>query len=150
MIKVKGHVGEIAACLHDSEPRIVDLARLVRATCQNRRVFSVHSLPPPSPCTSPRSFSPNSRSAAETPFTTSFRTLSCLSHCCGKLASAPHQHADGISQFDQAAFRKVVKYLLSFVNKDKHADALAEKLLHRLAGSASSSDECPGRRWETK
>ena len=74
--------------------------------------------------------------------------LSCLSRIAAESAAAAAAAARVAAPastvapppalaFDQAAFRSVVKFLLSFINKDKHADALAEKLLHRLAGGSA-------------
>ena len=66
-------------------------------------------------------------------------TLSCLSRIVAEGREAAASSPPG-AVFDQAAFRTVVKYLLGFINKDKHADALAEKLLHRLAGSGGTKE----------
>jgi condensin complex subunit 1 len=63
-------------------------------------------------------------------------TLSCLS----KIATDNEQKATVASSssktttciFNRSAFKETIKFLLGFIAKDKHSEALCEKMLHRF------------------
>jgi condensin complex subunit 1 len=91
MMKVKGHVADMARCLEDSEPGVRALARLFLFELSHRTGAPIYNLLPD--------------------------LLSRLS-------------AD--ASLDGAAFSRVMRHLLAFIDKDKQTDALVDKLLARL------------------
>lgn len=129
MIKIRGQVGEVAICIVDEDKHIADLAKVFFLELSGRSHNPIFAILPD--------------------------TLACLS----KLATSGHSgsltNALSISATSSESivpvkslskdnFREVVKYLLSFIAKDKLADALAEKLLDRfgaisiLAGASAT------------
>ena len=95
MMKVKGHIADMALCLEDAEPSIASLARLFFFELSHRTGAPIYNL---------------------------------LPDVLSRLSADAALPADG--------FQRILKHLLSFVDKDKQADALAEKLVARLAEAA--------------
>jgi condensin complex subunit 1 len=91
MMKVKGHIADMARCLEDETASIAALARLFFFELSHRTGAPIYSLLPDA--------------------------LSALS-------------AD--ASLSEESFAKIMKHLLSFVDKDKQTDALVEKLLARM------------------
>jgi condensin complex subunit 1 len=95
MMKVKGHIADMALCLEDAEPSIASLARLFFFELSHRTGAPIYNL---------------------------------LPDVLSRLSADAALPADG--------FQRILKHLLSFVDKDKQADALAEKLVARMAEAA--------------
>jgi len=126
MVKVKGQVGEIAVCLSDPDQRISDLTRVFFTELSKRSSNPIYNILPD--------------------------TLSCLSRLASgeaqnqEFAAAIVADAAGVTggpspvalrQLDRETFREIVRFLLSFIGKDKQSDSLAEKLLHRFESTAA-------------
>ena len=95
MMKVKGHIADMALCLEDPEPSIASLARLFFFELSHRTGAPIYNL---------------------------------LPDVLSRLSADAALPADG--------FQRILKHLLSFVDKDKQADALAEKLVARMADAS--------------
>jgi hypothetical protein len=130
MVKVKGQVGEIAVCLSDPEQRISDLTRVFFTELSKRSSNPIYNILPD--------------------------TLSCLSRLASgeaqnqEFATAIMADAAGVTsgpspvalrQLDRETFRDIVRFLLSFIGKDKQSDSLAEKLLHRFESTSAGGGE---------
>jgi hypothetical protein len=130
MVKVKGQVGEIAVCLSDPEQRISDLTRVFFTELSKRSSNPIYNILPD--------------------------TLSCLSRLASgeaqnqEFATAIVADAAGVTsgpspvalrQLDRETFRDIVRFLLSFIGKDKQSDSLAEKLLHRFESTSAGGGE---------
>jgi condensin complex subunit 1 len=103
-------------CLHDAEPRVAALAEwfFTELSKRGNQVFNLL----------PDMLSHMSKIAAD-------NALPSLLH---RVDAGPPPPV-----FGQAAFRSATKFLLSLLDKDKHLDGLAEKLLQRLSGGAAGS-----------
>ena len=97
MIKVKGQVAEIAACLQDEDERICDLTMLFFHELSKRGSNPIYNIMPD--------------------------IIACL---------ANHPRLKSSTKSSEESFKSIMKYLLSFISKDKHVDALIERLLGRL------------------
>ena len=137
MVKVKGQVGEIAVCLSDPDQRISDLTRVFFTELSKRSSNPIYNILPD--------------------------TLSCLSRLASgevqnqEFAAAIVADAAGVTggpspvalrQLDRETFREIVRFLLSFIGKDKQSDSLAEKLLHRFESTAAGGGEGGGEKQE--
>jgi hypothetical protein len=133
MVKVKGQVGEIAVCLSDHDQRISDLTRIFFTELSKRSSNPIYNILPD--------------------------TLSCLSRLASgevqnqEFAAAIVADAGGVNtgpspvalrQLDRETFRDIVRFLLSFIGKDKQSDSLAEKLLHRFESTSAGGGEGGG------
>jgi hypothetical protein len=133
MVKVKGQVGEIAVCLSDPDQRISDLTRIFFTELSKRSSNPIYNILPD--------------------------TLSCLSRLASgevqnqEFAAAIVADAGGVNtgpspvalrQLDRETFRDIVRFLLSFIGKDKQSDSLAEKLLHRFESTSAGGGEGGG------
>ena len=95
MIKVKGHVAELAICLNDKERRIADLARLFFSELAHKGNALYNTMP----------------------------------DIISRLSAVP----EGV--MSEASFRSTMAFLFRFISKDRHVEALVDKLCHRFRGS---------------
>ena len=122
MIKVKGQVSHVAMALNDTEPRIRDLARLFFIKLSERSNNPVFNL--------------------------LGDIISNFSRDDATATTAAEEATNGVvvpdtqlkSQLEmptltEEAFQQTMHFMLSFVQKDKHADMLLERLLIRLGAA---------------
>ncbi|CAM9116490.1 unnamed protein product [Phaeothamnion confervicola] len=102
MIKVKGHVSEIARCVCDDEPRIQGMAQLFFRELSKRGNSPIYNFIP-----------------------------DIVGHLSRGNTTADGSGSSGGSVTPEK-FRAIMTFLLGFVEKDKHAEGLAEKLCVRI------------------
>lgn len=129
MIKVKGQVSHVAMALNDSESRIRDLARLFFIKLSERSNNPVFNLLGDIISNFSRDDSTSTTASSSTAVEDATTT---------GVAVVPETQLK--SQLDmptltEEAFQQTMHFLLSFVQKDKHADMLLERLLIRLGAA---------------
>ncbi|EFX04690.1 condensin complex component cnd1 [Grosmannia clavigera kw1407] len=103
-VKVKGQLGEMAKCLEDGDKRIADLARMFFTELSTKD------------------------NAVYNHFVDMFSLLTAAPTSGGGVGGQQKQQP-----LSEDAFRRIVRFLLGFVEKDRHARQLAEKLAARLS-----------------
>lgn len=129
MVKVKGQVSQVVCCLTDKCEAIRDLATLFFNKLSERSNNPVYNL---------LGDIIASLSAQSDDETTSPQDISAdkiASNCLVTAASLPT--ACNHRQLTEAEFEMTMQFLLSFVQKDKQADALVERLCIRIGAATS-------------
>ena len=104
MMKVKGHIAEMARCLEDPDPRVASVARLLFTELSRKHGNPIYNLLP-----------------------------DLLSRLSGDETVSP------------PAFQRIMTRLLSFIDKDRQTEALADKFTARFAEAALASSAKPAR-----
>jgi hypothetical protein len=155
MIKVRGQVAEVAVCLRDEDPSIVDLAKTFFFELSKRGDNQIYNIlpdtlshlsrlahdgsdgseegPPPIAGEDGAEASSSADAAVEPVDTENSAPAAADAKAASSAASAMP-----LRIFDKVALRDVVKFLLSFVSKDKQIEGLADKLIHRFEASEDS------------
>lgn len=100
MVKIKGHISELAICIEDEDPVISTRTRLF-FTELSRKDNAIYNILPD--------------------------IISRLS--------------DSRESLDRALFEKVMKFLLKFLQKEKHCESLVDKLCNRMALSHNITEQ---------
>ncbi|KAH9018706.1 non-SMC mitotic condensation complex subunit 1-domain-containing protein [Lactarius pseudohatsudake] len=107
MIKVKGQLGEMAKCLEDEEPRIADLAKLFFTDLSTKDNAIYNNLP-------------DGRSSL-----VSFPLVAYLPTVISHLSVGEHA-------MDEEGFQRTMRYIFTFIEKEKQAESIVEKLCQRF------------------
>ncbi|XP_004345622.1 condensin XCAP-D2 chain [Capsaspora owczarzaki ATCC 30864] len=123
MIRVKGQISAMAICIIDEDRRIADLAKLffhelakkgntiynILPDIVSRLSAATGTASPLQPAVAPAASEPTEEESA---------------------ASAAEAISDG--HITEVAFKSIMEYLFSFIQKEKQSDSLLDKLCHRF------------------
>jgi condensin complex subunit 1 len=134
MIKVKGQLGEMAKCLEDQEPRIADLAKLFftdLSTKDNAIYNNLQdgALPSPFFISSFHERAPRARAHARRGvlfFLLSWKLIQ------PQLRAVISHLSVGEHAMDESGFQSTMKYIFTFIEKEKQAESIVEKLCQRF------------------
>ncbi len=117
MIKVKGQLGEMAKCLEDKEPRVADLAKLFFTDLSTKDNAIYNNLPDGAFCS--LSFFFGGGHPVFSNWIHWARTV--ISHL------SVGEHA-----IDEEGFQRTMRYIFTFIEKEKQAESIVEKLCQRF------------------
>jgi hypothetical protein len=150
MVKVKGQVGGIAVCLTDDHPRIAEQARTFFAELAQRGGAPIYNMLPDALTHLSALAAEGSAAAAG-----AAAAAATAATAGGEGGGAPESRGPGtgagavptvppapgagtggpapsLRPFTAADLHAVLRFLVSFIDKDKQAEGLADKLLHRF------------------
>jgi|TARA_B110000977_G_scaffold174440_2_gene228296 condensin complex subunit 1 len=128
MMKVKGHISQMARCLEDPDQRVASVARLLFAELARKHGNPIYNL------------LPDLLSRLSVRISQSPRSASLIAHT--RLTFFYDQGDASVSPVD---FRAIMTRLLGFIDKDKQTESLADKFTNRFTEAALAATPKPAR-----